>query len=62
MTCCVNDIRFVPLAAEWKDVPGLKKLNAADCIECGCCAYSCPGRLQLVQSIRSAKALIKKSS
>ncbi|MBQ3276046.1 MAG: hypothetical protein IJH47_03185 [Oscillospiraceae bacterium] len=27
MTCCVNDIRFIPLAAEWKDVPGLKNLG-----------------------------------
>ena len=27
MTCCVNDIRFCPLAAEWKDVPGIKNLG-----------------------------------
>lgn len=27
MTCCVNDIRFMPLAAEWKDVSGLKNLG-----------------------------------
>ncbi len=27
MTCCANDIRFIPLAAEWKDVPGLKNLG-----------------------------------
>lgn len=30
MTCCVNDIRFMPLAAEWKDVPGLKNLGWYD--------------------------------
>ena len=23
MTCCANDIRFIPLAAEWQDVPAL---------------------------------------
>ena len=27
MTCCANDIRFIPLAAEWKDVPALKNLG-----------------------------------
>ena len=27
MTCCVNDIRFMPLAAEWKDVAGIKNLD-----------------------------------
>ena len=26
MTCCVNDIRFLPLAAEWKDAGTLKNL------------------------------------
>lgn len=30
MTCCANDIRFMPLAAEWKDVPGLKNLGWYD--------------------------------
>ena len=27
MTCCVNDIRFCPLAAEWKDVDAIKNLG-----------------------------------
>jgi hypothetical protein len=27
MTCCVNDIRFIPLAAEWGDVSSLKNLG-----------------------------------
>ena len=30
MTCCANDIRFIPLAAEWRDVPGLKNLGWFD--------------------------------
>jgi len=30
MTCCANDIRFIPMAAEWKDVPGLKNLGWYD--------------------------------
>ena len=37
-----------------------KKLNVADCIECGCCSYECPGKLYLVQAMRMAKAKIPK--
>lgn len=33
----------------------LEKLNVTDCIECGCCSYTCPGRLHLTQSFRVAK-------
>jgi electron transport complex protein RnfC len=29
-----------------------------DCIECGCCTYTCPATLPLVQAIRYAKAAI----
>ena len=29
--------------------------NVTDCIECGACAYICPGRLHLVQAMRTAK-------
>ena len=29
--------------------------NVLDCIECGACAYICPGRLHLVQAMRTAK-------
>lgn len=32
--------------------------NAMDCIECGCCSYSCPSHIPLVQNIRRAKAEI----
>ncbi|MGE5280476.1 MAG: electron transport complex subunit RsxC [Deltaproteobacteria bacterium] len=30
-----------------------------DCIECGLCAYACPGRRNIVQAIKTAKARIK---
>ncbi len=36
-----------------------EQYNAMDCIECGCCAYSCPSRIPLVQNIRRAKAEIQ---
>jgi electron transport complex protein RnfC len=32
-----------------------EKLNVRDCIECGACAYKCPGRIPLVQTIRLVK-------
>ena len=30
MTCCANDIRFLPLLGEWKDVPALKNMGWYD--------------------------------
>ena len=36
-----------------------EKLNVTDCIECGCCAYSCPQRLYLIQSMRIAKEKLR---
>jgi electron transport complex protein RnfC len=35
-----------------------EEYNAMDCIECGCCAFSCPSHIPLVQNIRRAKAEI----
>lgn len=35
------------------------KQNGMDCIECGCCAFTCPAKRELVQAIRSAKAVIR---
>lgn len=33
--------------------------HGIDCIECGCCAYSCPAKREIVQSIRTAKSIIR---
>jgi electron transport complex protein RnfC len=33
-----------------------EELGALDCIECGCCAYVCPARIPLVQTIKLVKA------
>ena len=47
-------------AAERKgNVAELDRLHVTDCIECGCCAYVCPGRLQLVQTFKDGKVLVK---
>lgn len=43
------------------DVQGAIKYGAKNCIECGCCAYVCPAKRPLVQSIRLAKKKIKEA-
>lgn len=35
-----------------------EKLGALSCVECGCCTYICPGKVQIVQHIRNAKGAI----
>ena len=37
------------------DYENLKKFHILDCMECGACAYICPGRQNPVQYIRNAK-------
>lgn len=39
----------------------LERLYLMDCIECGSCAYSCPGQLPLVERIRAGKTLLKEA-
>ncbi|HEX2944465.1 MAG TPA: electron transport complex subunit RsxC [Clostridia bacterium] len=36
------------------------KYHVNDCIECGCCSYVCPASRHLVQSVRYAKAELRK--
>lgn len=35
-----------------------EEYNCMSCVECGCCTYTCPGNVQIVQHIRKAKAQI----
>lgn len=37
-----------------------EKYHVNDCIECGCCSYICPASRHLVQSMRYAKAELRK--
>ncbi len=37
----------------------LSGLHIEDCTECGACAWACPARLRLVESIRQGKALLR---
>jgi electron transport complex protein RnfC len=41
------------------DFVNAEKYGAMNCIECGSCAYNCPAKRSLVQSISMAKIKIK---
>ena len=43
-----------------KNIAELKKLNVMSCIECGCCTYSCPAKIRLLDYCKIAKAEIMK--
>lgn len=40
------------------DVAALEANAAQDCIECGCCQYSCPASIALLDNIRMAKGQV----
>lgn len=42
-----------------RDLVALEQFHLADCIECGCCSYVCPGLLPLVERFRLGKKLVK---
>ena len=39
------------------DVAALEENAAQDCIECGCCLYSCPAYIPLLDNVRQAKGM-----
>ena len=39
----------------------LEKLNLMDCMECGCCSFTCPGKLPLVETFRIGKKMLKEA-
>ena len=40
----------------------LKHYHVMDCMECGCCSYTCPGKLPLVESIRQGKSKVREAA
>ena len=46
----------------WKadNLEALEKNAVQECIECGCCLYSCPANIPLLDMIRMAKADVMK--
>ena len=62
---CVHacPMRLMPLslekAVERKDTDALASLSLMNCMECGSCAFVCPAKRPLVQSIRLGKAMLR---
>ncbi len=50
----------VEAAVEFKLYDSLSSLNINYCMECGCCSYICPAKRPLTQSMRLAKALLRR--
>ena len=44
------------------DANEMKAVNMMDCIECGCCAYTCPASVPLVLGFRSGKHIIRNAA
>ena len=44
------------------DLENAKRYGAMNCIECGLCAYNCPAKRALVQSISGVKQKIREAS
>ncbi len=40
----------------------LKRYHVLDCMECGCCSYTCPGKLPLVETIRQGKSKVREAA
>ena len=43
------------------DADELMAVDLMDCIECGCCAYNCPGGLPLVLGFRAGKHTVREA-
>ena len=46
-------------AMQSNDIQEMMDSNLMDCIECGCCAYTCPASIPLVLGFRSGKHIIR---
>ena len=62
--CATNcPMRLMPMYIESYTLAGdysnAEKYGAMNCLECGSCAYNCPAKRSLVQSIQTAKSMIK---
>lgn len=50
---------YLYMFVQKKLVDELNAYNIMDCMECGACAYICPGRLHLTQSFKAGKQMVK---
>jgi electron transport complex protein RnfC len=40
----------------------LNRLHLMDCMECGCCSFTCPGKLPLTETFRKGKKMLKEAN
>ena len=40
----------------------MEKLHLMDCIECGSCSFTCPGKLPLVETFRKGKKILREAA
>lgn len=50
----------IAFAVKRRDFDAARRLHVTDCMECGSCAYLCPGRVELLQYLRLGKAEVTK--
>ncbi len=53
---------MVETAVRLHDSQRLNGLNINHCMECGCCSYVCPAKRPLTQTMRTAKAILRRQS
>lgn len=47
--------------AERNDLEGFQKLNGMECVECGCCAFTCPAKRPLTQAFKELRKAVAAS-
>ncbi len=62
---CVCPMRLQPLYmyrfTNAGRVDELNRMNLMDCMECGSCAFTCPGKLPLVETFRKGKQMVREA-
>lgn len=53
---------YIAEASRNHDFDDCGKYGAMSCVECGCCSYNCPAKVEIVQSIRVAKAELRRKN
>ena len=43
------------------DIPALQRHKVMLCMECGSCAFTCPGKLPLVETFRKGKQMVREA-
>ncbi len=62
LSACPMALQPIELAdaALCGDIAGMNRYYIMNCMECGCCAFTCPAKRPLVQNIRMGKELIRR--